>query len=813
MPNRSPSERDGGLTPAEVEARRAAGLTNAFRPRPSRTAGQILRANVLTPFNMLVTACFLLLLVLGRWQDALFGFAAIGNAVIGSVQELRAKKALDRLSVMTVVTASVRREGRERRVAVSEIVLDDLVILRPGDHVAVDCRVRSAVGLQVDESLLTGEAEPVDRMPGDELLSGSFVVAGRADAIVVRVGAATYANRYADAAQRFSLVSSELRSAVDRLLRGVGWAIGPIGIVVLNAQMVAAGGWATAWRSGAWADAVVGAVAALIAMVPLGLVLMTSIAFAVGAARLAGRNVLVRELAAVEGLARVDTICIDKTGTLTDGSLRFEAAHILADAPGWREALAWFGADDDANATARCLASAFVAADPRGAVSHVPFESHRRWSAAMLAEDEGTWVLGAADIVAGRAAADPSTPLGGRIAAATGAGLRTLLLAHSPHPCDDAGPSPRLPPELRGVAIVTFAEHVRPDAPRTLEFFRAEGVDIRVLSGDDPETVAAIARKAGMADAADGTDARDLPDDDDALDRLIAGQRVLGRVAPEQKRRIIHALQRQGRVVAMVGDGVNDVLALKQADLGIAMNTAAPVTRAVARVVLLDGQFDRLPHVLDEGRRVIANMERVSLLFVTKTAYAMTLALLSGMFFTEFPLLPRQLSLTDGLTIGIPAFFLALLPNAARYRPGVLRRCLRFAVPAGIVIALALWAFSRAASPQGIDAVRAGTTVVLVGCGVVVLLAASWPLTVVKTLIIGAMCALFVLVVSVAPLRQFFALDAVVLLDPVALVLSTVLAGVGIVLVALFARRRNRGIVGSPTGRRTLVPGARDRAA
>ena len=734
-----------GLTTAQVAERVSAGKTNAYRADSSRSVGSIVRANVLTLFNAIVGGCFLVLLLLGRWQDALFGLSALANAVIGCVQEFRAKAALDRLALLNAPLARVRRDGEDAEISPDGIVLDDVLVLRAGDQVPADAQVLSGRALQIDESMLTGESDAVDKRPGDEALSGSIVVAGEGAARVVRVGADSYANSFATEAKRFSMVSSELRTSINRVLTWVGWGIGPIGLLVLNAQMVAAGGWVQAWESGAWTQAVVNVIAALTAMIPLGLVLMTSIAFAVGAAKLAARQVLVNELPAVEGLARVDIICLDKTGTLTAGEIRFDGAHPVAEVAGWRDALAWYGAAPDANATAKCLRDPFPELRPREVLGTVPFSSARKWSAVTLdgAADEGggTWVLGAPEMVFPDAATDTATALGSLAVELSSSGMRTLVLAHSPAELSaDDMEAERLPGAVEPVAVLTFREEVRPDAAQTLAYFRRQGVSIRIISGDNPRTVAAIARELGV-EAGDGVDARTLPDDEAALGDVLEKNIVFGRVTPDQKKRIVLALQARGHTVAMTGDGVNDALAIKTADIGIAMNSGAAATKAVARLVLLDSQFSHLPDVVAEGRQVIANIERVSMLFLTKTAYATTLAILCGALVMEFPFLPRQLSITDGLTIGIPAFFLALMPNAQRYVPGFLRRSLTFAIPSGVLIAVALTAYARLAAGMGVaqPELRTGATIILAVIGIWVLAVLARPIDRWKGLVIGAM--------------------------------------------------------------------------
>ena len=781
-----------GLTLAQVAERVAAGRTNAFTADSSRSVWNIVSANVFTLFNAIVGGCFLVLLLLGRWQDALFGLAAFANAIIGCVQEFRAKAKLDRLALLNAPRARVRRDGEELEIAPADVVLADILILRAGDQVPADAVVVGGRALQIDESMLTGESDAVDKNHGDEALSGSVVVAGEADAQVTRVGADSYANKFADEAKRFSMVSSELRTSIDRVLTWVGWGVGPIGLLVLNAQMMVAGGWVQAWESGTWVQAVVNTIASLTAMIPLGLVLVTSIAFAVGAAKLAGRQVLVNELPAVEGLARVDVICLDKTGTLTGGDIEFDGSHPLAGAgSGWERTLAWYGAAPDANATARCLRAPFPVADPLDVHAYISFSSARKWSAVSFAGGDGTWVLGAPEMVFGDAASNPAGELGRTVTELASTGRRTLVLGHSPVALSEADvEAERLPGGVAPAIVLTFREQVRPDAAHTLAYFRAQGVGIRIISGDNPRTVAAIAREVGL-DVAEGYDARKLPEDDAELGEILETCTVFGRVTPEQKKRMVVALQGRGHVVAMTGDGVNDALAIKTADIGIAMNSGAAATKAVARLVLLDGQFSHLPDVVAEGRQVIANIERVSMLFLTKTAYATGLAILFGILVLEFPFLPRQLSITDGLTIGIPAFFLALMPNSQRYVPGFLKRSLSFAIPAGVIIALALTLYTLGAMQLGVEEaqLRTGSTIILAIVGIWVLTVLSRPINRYKAIVIGAMFVALVAIFTIPLSTEFFQL-----VDPgedcAYLVTVVTVATIGAIEIVRFFHRR-----------------------
>lgn len=792
-----------GLSSADVAERISRGETNAFESPTSRSAWSIIRANVFTIFNGIVLACFLVLLIIGRWQDALFGFSAIANTIIGSVQEFRAKRALDKLALLHAPTARVVRDGAEQEIAIGDVVLGDLIVLRAGDQVPADAAVVTSERLQLDESMLTGESDAVDKSPDDAVLSGSIVIGGGGTAVVDKVGADSFANRLSSEAKQFSLVASELRTSIDRVLRWMAWIIGPLGLLVLNAQMITKGGWVEAIENGGWQDAAVATVAAVVAMIPLGLVLMTSIAFAVGAVRLANRKVLVQELPAVEGLARVDLICLDKTGTLTEGDIVFDATHPLAAAPpdDWTDVLAWYGAEPEANATARCLVEPYPVQRVLQPEARIAFSSARKWSAVGF-PGSGTWVLGgpemvfaaSADGVSGPTDASADAPfadLRRQAAALAATGRRTLVLAHSPEELtEERAAAERLPGSLAPVTLLTFRESVRPDAKETLEFFAEQGVAVRIISGDNPQTVAAIAREVGV-DAPEGYDARRLPEDLDELGEVLEQHAVFGRVTPAQKKDIVRALQQRGHTVAMTGDGVNDALAIKEADIGIAMDSGSAATKAVARLVLLDGRFSRLPGVVAEGRQVIANIERVSMLFLTKTAYATGLAVLFGVMLLPFPFLPRQLSVVDGLTIGIPSFFLALMPNHRRYIPGFLRRSLSFAIPAGIVIALVLALYSRMATDAGIpeEELRTGSTLILAIVGLWVLTVLSRPIDGWKILIIGAMMVGLVLVYAIP-----FVSDFLQFTDPSLTTTLLVLAGSGVAIAGIevvrFVHRR-----------------------
>ena len=755
-----PNSRSGltGLSDTEVRQRVAAGAVNRVLSGPSRTVAEIVRSNVVTLFNMLLGVLLVVILVVAPIQDALFGIVLVANALIGIIQELRAKRTLDRLALLSAPRAMVIREGRPYQIPVDQVVLDDLLSIGAGDQIVVDGLVVVSDGLEVNESLLTGEAEPIAKDHADDVLSGSFVSSGSGVYKARRVGTDAYAARLAAEARKFTQVNSELRKGIDRILAAIGWVMVPTMALLILSQLQA---------NDVLKEAIRVAVGGMVAMVPQGLVLLTSVAFAVGVVRLGRANVLVQELAAVEGLARVDVVCFDKTGTLTEGRLSVEEILLLvseADAVDVTDALGALGAADTSpNATMQAIVGRFT--EPAGwwATSSVPFSSSRKWSAASFGAF-GSWVLGAPEMIL-----PDDLRIARTVAKSAASGSRVLLLARTTNEVTATG----LPEDLVAMALVVLNDCIRPEAADTLRYFAEQGVAAKVISGDHPETVAAIARQVGLEGAV--VDARYLPEDEAELIRVIEEGTVFGRVTPHQKRAMVGALQARGHVVAMTGDGVNDVLALKDADIGIAMGSGSSASRAVAQIVLLDGSFATLPSVVGEGRRVIANIERVANLFVTKTVYAFLLAVLVGIFATPFPFVPRHLTLIGTLTIGAPAFFLALAPTADRARPGFVGRVLRFAIPVGALAAAGTYSAYELAIAESSPLTEARTiaALVLVSIGLFALIINSRPLTPGRRLLIGAMAAIFLLVLLLPSWRTFYELE----LPPVVLLL----AGVGIV--------------------------------
>ena len=732
-----------GLTAIEVAVCQAAGRSNEVVDVTSRSVRDIVTANVVTRFNVLLGSLFVIMLIVGSVKDAVFGVIVAANAVIGVVQEVRAKRTLDRLVVLSAPRAEVFRDGSVMEIAASQVVLGDAVRLRVGDQVVADGVVLMTEGVELDESLLTGESVPVRTQVGSPVRSGTVVVAGAGWFRAEAVGGDSYASRLAAAARIFHPATSELQDGINRVLSLVTRALVPVALMLLASQIVA---------GESLSAAVTAAVGGTVGMVPEGLVLLTSMAFAMSVIRLGRRNVLVQELPAVEGLARVDVVCFDKTGTLTDGGITVERITPVRsdDAEMVRGVLAALTGVLGANATARAISASLEGVGPASTTGAVPFSSTRKWASVTLAVTGETWFLGGADVVVSD---DLPTPLG--FNDDVGSGKRVLVLGRGGAPVGD-----RLPDGVEMAAIIVLEETIRPDAAATIGFFTAQGVAVKVISGDDPRTVAAIAAAVGVTDAASCVvDARTLPSDPDDFARAVEAGVVFGRTTPDQKQAMVRALQSRGHVVAMTGDGVNDVLALKAADIGVAMGHGAAAARAVGQVVLLDDTFSSLPFVLAEGRRVIGNIERVAALFLAKTCYVMLIAVATGVARLPFPFLPRHLSLISALTIGLPGFFLAFSPSQARYRPGLLRRCFLIAGPAGILAAGASFAaYAIALLEQDVDLKQARTSaaLVLLTIGMWVVIMVARPLTRWRTALIGGLIGLGVIVLITPQTRRFY---------------------------------------------------------
>lgn len=734
-----------GLSDAEVKQRIAQGTVNHSEQRPSRSVAEILRSNIFTRFNAILGVLLVVIVLVGSLKDALFGIVLILNAAIGIVQELRAKWTLDRLSILNTSDVTVIRNGKRVSTHPDQVVLDDIVVINEGEQITTDGEVLAVAGLEVDESLLTGEAEAVTKKESDRLLSGSFVIAGQGVYKVTAVGENSYANKLAKEARQFKVPHSELQVSINTILRFVTWLMVPAALLLFLTEKSV---------SNSFNAAAISTVSGMVGMIPQGLVLLTSMAFAVSVIRLGKRNVLVQELSAVESLARVDVVCFDKTGTLTTGSLAFDHLEILDETQQAKDALGAFaevfaGSSDPMLAT---VASSCLS--PHWKVdSTIPFSPVRRWSAAMF-EDHGAWVLGAPEVLLEHI--EQSDKARATLIQLAESGARVLLFAST----DQKVTAENLP-KLKAAAFVVIREHVRDDAPDTLAFFKAQGVHMKVISGDNPLTVAAVARQAGLEGTSQTVDALTMPKDSKELALFMENNTVFGRVQPQQKKAMVQALQARGHVVAMLGDGVNDVLAIKQADLGIAVGSGAPATKAVAQLVLIDGKFETLPHIVAEGRRVLANVERIANLFVTKTVYTTMLVVAVSLAHWPFLLLPRHFTLIDAFTIGTPAFFLALAPNIRCYQPGFLSRLLRFTLPAGVILGAAVLAsvlLARLNPSFTFEQTQTLATIVLSLLGLRILMILATPLLSWRGILVAVMTVGFFSVFLIPSAQTFFAL-------------------------------------------------------
>jgi len=732
-----------GLTAAEAAARLQA--RGPAEPPPSRSTATIVRANVLTPFNVILLSLGLVTLGFGDARDALFLGIVVANAGIGIAQELRARRKLDELAALVAPHAVVVRDGEERDIAADEVVEGDLVRLAAGDQVVADGELTAATGLELDESILTGESRSVRRQLGDEVRSGSFAVEGVGAYVVRAVGTASYAERLVGEAREFRHPRSPLERAIDRLLYILVGAMVPLGIMLVTVL----------WKQDVGVrHAVQTAVAGLVTLVPEGLVLLLSVTYAAAALALARRGALVQQLSAIESLASVDTLCVDKTGTLTSHALRVVelVPADRVDPSAWHDALGRYAASAPRrNPTLEAIAQATTAV-PEEPVETVPFSSRRRWSGLRLGDVR--YVLGAPELF-------PLAELEAEVAEWQEHGRRVVALgtttARFPDDPDGAGPPPVVP-----LGLVVLGEELRADARETIDFLRAEGIAVKVLSGDAPETVGSIAADAGLP-LTSVHDGRELPSDPAALATFVRDAGVIGRISPEGKQAVVEALQRDGRYVAMLGDGVNDVPALKSARLGIAQGSGAQLTKAIADIVLVSGDFASVPRMVASGRQILRNIRRVTTLFVAKSVFAAFLILSIGLTPTEYPLLPRHLTIAATLTVGIPSFFLALAPSEGPWTTrGFLREVGRFSVPAGVAAGLgvlATYLVTLNVLDQGLREARTAALTTLIAVGLYLVLAleatgvrrAAW---------VGILCAslgaVYIAILALPGFRSFF---------------------------------------------------------
>ena len=706
-----------GLTNEQVQERIAEGKVNFNENPNTRTYKQIVKENTLTFFNFLNAVLLVLVLFVGSYKNSMFVGIIIINTVIGIIQEIRAKKTIDKLAILTESKAVVLRDGKKWSISTEKLVLDDLIYLKTGEQVPADCRIIEG-NLEVNESLLTGEADNLGKGEGDELFSGSFVTAGEACCQIIHVGKDNYASQITSEAKEFKRHNSELRNSLNAILKVISIIIVPLGLLLFYKQFYIVGD--------SVKDSVVSTVAAVLGMIPEGLVLLTSVALTLGALTLAKKKTLVQELYCIETLARVDTLCLDKTGTITEGTMCVERVDVYD--PNWRESelaetvleedTAVFAEDEtleegvsekeiseknlpevsetekesekeigrimgnlmavlkDQNATADALRKYFAVKKDMVPTNVIPFSSDRKYSGASFKE-QGTYLMGAAQFLF----PEGDEALVEKCGQYAEQGFRVLVLAHSPN--ESVGTE--LPSGLVPEALLILTDVIRKEAPDTLHFFDSQGVDLKVISGDDPVTVASIAKRAGLKNAEQYVDATTITTQEE-MDKAVANYSVFGRVTPQQKKAMVLSLKKQGHTVAMTGDGVNDVLALKEADCSIAMAEGSDAAKNIANVVLLDSNFAAMPHIVNQGRRVVNNIRTAASMFLIKTIFSVLLSLITIFFGEAYPFEPIQMSLISACAVGIPTFLLAQENNYQKIDHTFLRHVFMNAFPAAVTI-------------------------------------------------------------------------------------------------------------------------------
>lgn len=682
-----------GLTDEQVNERIEQGKVNADENPNTRTYKQIVRENTLTFFNFLNLVLLILVLMVGSYKNAFFVGIIIINTLIGIAQEIRAKKTIDKLAILTAKKSIVIREGKKWTVPTEDLVLDDLVCLKTGDQVPADAKVLEG-SVEVNESLLTGESDNLPKNVGDELFSGSFVTSGEACCQIIHVGKDNYAAQITSEAKEFKRHNSELKNSLNAILKVISIIIVPLGALLFYKQYYVVGN--------TFKDSIVSMVAGVLGMIPEGLVLLTSVALTLGALVLAKKKTLVQELYCIETLARVDTLCLDKTGTITEGTMCVERVEPWSEASENKDTDEIPTEDEDEpdlheienmmanlmyvlndqNATIDALRKRFPAKSSMTLEHIVPFSSDRKYSGAVF-EDNGTYLMGAAQFLFPEGREDILDVCQNYAEE----GLRVLVLAHSTQMAEGT----ELPENLEPAALLLLTDVIREEAPDTLQFFDSQEVDLKVISGDDPVTVSAIAKRAGLKNAENYVDATTL-ETEEQLEEAVAKYSVFGRVTPQQKKEMVQALQKQGHTVAMTGDGVNDVLALKEADCSIAMAQGSDAAKNIANVVLLDSNFASMPHIVNQGRRVVNNIRTAASMFLIKTMFSVMLSLLTIFFGNAYPFEPIQMSLISACAVGIPTFLLAQENNYDKIDHTFLRHVFLNAFPAALTITSCVFA-------------------------------------------------------------------------------------------------------------------------
>lgn len=736
------------LTSKQVNERIKAGKVNYIPKSPSRTIWQIMRANLFTSFNTVNLILATIVILAGSPKNSIFVAVIIVNTLIGVVQEIRAKEILEKLSVISTAQAKVVRDGKIQAISIEEIVLDDVLYLESGMQILADGEIIYANGLEIDESMLTGESDSILKNKNEEILSGSFVVAGEGYGLVTKVGKETYSSSLAEEAKQFKIINSELQSSINKIFRVIIWIIIPLSILLTITQLRV--------KDSTWQDAAIGTVSGIIGMIPEGMVLLTSATFIVAIIKLSKYDTLVQEMCATEVLARVDMLCLDKTGTLTQGNLKVVDVKNI----GNRESeeidsiiSALVHNLPNKNVTQNAILDKYTEYDQGiKCLEKIAFSSKRKWCGATF-DKFGTWILGAPEVILNKKY-DSIKEL---VEKEAKKGRRILLLAK----LNNGILTNNLEGNIESVALILIEDIIRQSAPEVLKYFNNQGVGIKIISGDSPITVSEVARRAGVIGWENYIDARDLPSDNEKLKDVVCNTTIFGRVTPHQKKQIVLALKENGNTVAMTGDGVNDVLALKASDCGIAMANGSDATKAVAQLVLMKSDFVALPKVVEEGRKQINNLERVAELFLSKTIYSIISVVACSILFIHFPILPIQMSLAGSCTIGIPAFFLALLPSNGPVKKGFLSRVLIVSIPNGVLLALFTTMTFIISLHMSVSMIYSRTLALLMfsGISMVILFRVARPLTKFKTILCLTMFGIIILAFLTPIGRDIFTLS------------------------------------------------------
>lgn len=759
-----------GLSSAQAQERVDAGWANLPIDPPGKTVGQIIKSNVFTYFNMLFFLLAAFVLVFGTWQNAMFLGVVFANIAIGIVQELRSKRTLDKLTLLTAPHGAVIRDGRQRKIPTSEMVRDDIVVFSAGSQIFADAVV-VAGECSVNEALITGEADEIKKPAGADLLSGSFVVSGECRARLTQVGADSYANRLTiEAKEAKPPQQSEMMRSLTRLVQIIGIAIIPLGILMAIKEIV--------WLERSVSDGVVATVASLIGMIPEGLYLLTSMALAAGVVRLAQKKTLVHDMGCIETLARVDVLCVDKTGTVTENKMAVEDVIPLCPDRFEEEDIRLIMADYVAamradNDTMAALRKYFTGKVTQQAIKAVPFTSAKKFGGVSFHEDE-TYLLGAPDVLLGERYGKYAR----QIDAYSSKGCRVLLLAlYDGQPDDEELDAPLMP-----ISLILLSNKIRAEAPETFRYFAKQGVAIKVISGDNAMAVSEVAKRAGIKGAESYVDARTLETDEDIAE-AVEKYTVFGRVTPDQKRKFVRALKAEGHTVAMTGDGVNDVLALKEADCSIAMASGSDAASQVSHIVLLESNFAAMPSVVAEGRRVINNIERSAALFLVKNIFSFALALISLIFTLPYPVTSAQMSLVSALTIGAPGFVLAMEPNISRIKGKFLPNVIYRALPGALtdlflVLGVILFCMVFEVEDNMMSTVCA---IILNIVGLMVVHFTCKPYNLLRKVMIGGLTAAFVFCVVMLP--QLFTLSSLDLPGAMILVVFALLSAPALIVI------------------------------